>query len=72
LGGLLAPEAFDRRARALHALITSAVLAERPTHTTISSADAFKTALDGPDGLIARLRARQDAVRAALAQPPQR
>jgi hypothetical protein len=48
------------------------VLAERPTHTTISSADAFKTALDGPDGLIARLRARQDAVRAALAQPPQR
>jgi hypothetical protein len=69
LDGLLAPEAFERRARALHALIASAVLAERPTHTTISSADAFKTALDGPDGLIARLRARQDEVRIALARP---
>ena len=68
LDGLLAPEAFERRARSLHALIASAVLAERPTHTTISSADAFKTALDGPDGLIARLRARQDEVRTAVTQ----
>lgn len=68
LDGLLAPEAFERRARALHALITNAVLAERPTHTTISSTDAFKTSLDGPDGLIARLRARQEAVRTALNQ----
>ena len=30
-GGLLAPEAFERRARTLHALIASAALAERPT-----------------------------------------
>lgn len=72
LGGLLAPEAFERRARALHTLVTSAALAERPTHTTISSPDAFKTALDGPDGLLARLRARQDMVRTALAQTPPR
>jgi hypothetical protein len=64
LDGLLAPDAFERRARALHTLIASAVLAERPTHTTISSADAFKTALDG---LIASLKTRQDEVRAALA-----
>ncbi len=68
LGGLLAPEAFERRARALHALITSAALAERPTHTTISSPEAFKTALDGPNGLIGQLKTRQDAVRAALAE----
>ena len=68
LGGLLAPEAFERRARALHALIASAALAERPTHTTISSGEGFKTALDGPSGLIARLRARQDVVRTELAQ----
>jgi hypothetical protein len=72
LNGLLAPEAFERRARELHALIASAALAEQPTHTTISSAEAFKAALDGPDGLIARLRARQEAVRTALTQAPQR
>jgi hypothetical protein len=68
LGGLLAPEAFERRARALHALIANAALAERPTHTTISSPEAFQTALDGPNGLIGQLKARQDAVRAALAE----
>jgi hypothetical protein len=72
LNGLLAPEAFERRARSLHALVTDAVLAERSTHTTISSADAFKTALDGPEGLITRMRARQDEVRMALAQGRQR
>ena len=72
LGGLLAPEAFERRARALHALIASAALAERPTHTTISSPEAFKTALDGPDSLLSRLRARQDMVRNALAGTRQR
>jgi hypothetical protein len=72
LNGLLAPEAFERRVRELHALIASAALAERPTHTTISSADAFKGALDGPDGLIARLKARQDVVRTALAQTPRK
>jgi spore coat protein H len=68
LEGLLAPETFERRARALHALISSAVLAERPNYTTISSVDGFKTSLDGPGGLIASLRARQDEVRTALAQ----
>ena len=67
LGGLLAPAAFERRARALHALITPAAIAERPTHTTIGSPDAFKAALDGPNGLIARLKARHDVVRTALA-----
>jgi spore coat protein CotH len=65
LDGLLAPEAFARRAQTLHALIASAVLAERPNYTTVSSADGFKTSVDG---LIASLRARQEEVRTALAQ----
>jgi hypothetical protein len=72
LNGLLAPETFERRARSLHALVADAVLAERSTHTTISSADAFKTSLDGPEGLIARVRTRQATVRDALAQGRQR
>ena len=72
LGGLLAPATFERRARELHTLVASAVLAERLTHTTISSGEAFKTALDGPDGLIGRLKARQDMVRTAIAEPPKR
>jgi hypothetical protein len=65
LEGLLAPDAFERRARALHALISSAVLAERPNYTTVSSTDGFKTSVDG---LIASMKARQDEVRTALAQ----
>jgi hypothetical protein len=68
MGGLLAPEAFERRARALHALIANAALAERPTHTTIGSAEGFKSALDGADGLIGRLKARQEAIRTALSE----
>jgi hypothetical protein len=72
LRGLLAPEAFERRARALHALIAPAAIAERPTHTTIGSPDAFRSALDGPEGLIARLRARQDVIRTALAEAGRR
>ena len=68
LQGLLEPTAFERRARALHALIAPAVIGdrgERPTHTTVSSDEAFKNAIDG---LSARLKARRDSVRAALAE----
>ena len=68
LQGLLEPTAFERRARALHALIAPAVIGdrgERPTHTTVSSAEAFKNAIDG---LSARLEARRDSVRTALAE----
>jgi hypothetical protein len=68
-GGLSAPDAFERRARALHALIAPAVAAERPTHRTVSSREAFDRSLDGPDGLIARLRGRIETVRLALAEP---
>jgi len=71
LEGLLEPGAFERRARALHTLIAPAVVGERgerPTHTTVSSADAFTAALDGPEGLVGRLKARHDEVRAALAE----
>jgi hypothetical protein len=66
LEGLLEPAAFERRARALHAMIASSLVGERSSHSTINSREAFEQALDGPNGLIARLRARQDAVRAAL------
>jgi spore coat protein H len=70
LGGLLEPGAFERRARELHRMITPAAVGgqgERPTHSTIGSRQAFEGALDGADGLVARLRTRQEAVRSALA-----
>lgn len=69
MGGLFAPSAFEKRARELHALIRSSVVGpqgERPTHTTITSAEAFEGSLDGPDGLIQRVARRQADVRAAL------
>lgn len=66
-GGLAEPDAFERRARTLHTMIAPAVADERPTHTTVGSRAAFERALDGPDGLIARLRGRIEAVGAALA-----
>jgi len=71
LGGLVEPGAFERRARDLHRMITPAVVGEqgeRPTHSTISSREAFVRALDGAEGLVARLRARQEAVRSALSR----
>ena len=71
MGGLLAPAAFETRARALHKLISSSVVGpngERPTHTTISSAEAFERSLDGPDGLIQHVTKREADVRAALAK----
>jgi hypothetical protein len=67
-GGLAASDAFERRARALHGMIAPAVTAEQPTHTTISSPEAFARSLDGPDGLIARLRGRIQSVGVALAE----
>lgn len=69
LGGLFAPDALAARARDLHTLIAPYIVGEqgeRATHTTISSPEAFNTSLDGPDGLLARVQQRQDAVRAAL------
>ena len=69
LGGLFALDAIETRLRQLHTMIAPSVVGEsgeRPTHTTISSPDAFTTALDGPNGLIAFIRGRHEAVRAAL------
>lgn len=69
LGGLFAPDALAARARDLHNLIAPYIVGEqgeRATHTTISSPEAFNTSLHGPDGLLARVKQRQDAVRAAL------
>jgi len=69
MGGLFAPRAIEKRARDLHALISSSVVGprgERPTHTTIASAEAFERSLDGPDGLLQRIERRQAAVRAAI------
>jgi spore coat protein CotH len=73
MGGLFALPAFEKRAKELHALIASSVVGpngEKPSHTTISSAQAFERSLDGPDGLISRVQRRQETVRAALAPPP--
>jgi hypothetical protein len=70
LGGLIEPGAFERRARELHRMIAPAIVGEqgeRPTHSTVSSREAFSRALDGDGGLVARLRARQAAVRSAIA-----
>jgi hypothetical protein len=69
LGGLFAPDAIEKRARELHTLITPAIVGERgerPTHTTVTSPESFQRALDGPDGLIARITRRQAAIRSAL------
>jgi spore coat protein H len=69
LGGLFAPDAFERRARELHTLIRSSVVGERgerPTHTTINSPEAFEGALDGPNGLLERVRRRHALIRTAL------
>jgi hypothetical protein len=69
VGGLLAPEPFEKRARELHALIAPAVTGrrgERPTHTTVSSPEAFERSLDGPDGLLERIARRRTAIRDAL------
>jgi spore coat protein H len=67
LGGLFAPPAAARRLRQLHALVTPAVLAERPASSTVSSPEAFKRALDGPDGLLEVIEGRHRAIRTALA-----
>jgi spore coat protein H len=71
MNGLLEPAAFERRVRQLHALVAPFVVGptgERPTHTTVSSADAFRSSLDGESGLITRVTKRQADVRAALAK----
>lgn len=73
MGGLMAPDAFAKRARELHTLIASSVAGpngERPTHTTVSSADAFQTAVDGPGGLIELTQKRRETIRTALAVTP--
>jgi len=69
LGGLFAPEAFAKRARALHTLIAPYVVGphgERPTHTTVSAPGAFERSLDGPGGLLETVQKRQTTIREAL------
>ena len=66
LEGLFAPDAAAARLRQLHAVVAPAALAERATHTTISSREAFERAVDGPDGLVAIVQGRHRAVRTAL------
>jgi hypothetical protein len=70
--GLFDAEPAAERLHALHDLIEPYVIgtsAEATTHTTISSAAAFRESVDGPSGLIAHLAARRERVRQALAQP---
>jgi hypothetical protein len=69
LGGLFETEAFTQRARELQAMITPYAIGQQgelPTHTTLTSPGAFMQALDGPSGLLARVDARRERVRAAL------
>ena len=71
LQGAFEYERFARRARQLHSLVASSVTGpqgERPTHTTLSSADAFAQAVDGPGGLLELVRKRQADIREALAK----
>jgi len=69
LEGLVAPAAFEQRARALHALVTSSVVGpqgERPSHTTVASPAAFERAVDGPEGLLEKMTRRREQIRTAL------
>jgi hypothetical protein len=62
MSGLLISASFEKRVRALHTLIRPAVVGprgERPTHTTIASAETFEKSLDGPAGLIQRVEQRK-------------
>jgi spore coat protein CotH len=70
LEGLFAPEAALARMRQLNALIASSVVGdrgERPSHTTISSREAFDRSIDGPGGLREVVERRHVAIRTALA-----
>lgn len=72
IAGLMAPDALAQRARALQAMIAPSVVGpqgERPTHTTISSAEAFQDSLDGPNGVITFVTQRVRAITTALAAP---
>ena len=72
LDGLLAPAAFEARARELHALVAPFAVGEqgeRPTHTTLSAPGAFDRALDGPNGLLERVEQRRAQVRDVLGIP---
>ena len=69
-GGAYQLDTFAKRARQLHALVAPYVVGpqgERETHTTITSAEAFKQSVDGPNGLVEVVRKRQAEVRGALA-----
>ena len=65
-GGLMAEDAALRRLQQLHALIAPAVVGERPTHTTVTSPETFKAAIDGPNGLKSIIAKRHEMVREAL------
>jgi hypothetical protein len=69
LNGLYQPEAFAARARAWHALIESAVLAESPRYSTVPGTAAFRASLDGPAGLLETVARRRALIEAALARP---
>jgi spore coat protein H len=69
LGGLFAEDAAAQRLRELHELVRPHVVGsdgERPSHTTISSDDAFLQAIDGSAGLVQHVVTRHARVGAAL------
>ena len=72
LQGAFEYQTFARRARQLHAMVAPYVVSgpqgERPSHTTLSSPEAFASAVDGGGGLLDSVRKRQADIRAALAK----
>jgi spore coat protein H len=71
LKGAFDYDTFARRARQLHAMVAPYVVGaqgERASHTTLSSADGFTQAVDGPGGLLELVRKRQTDIREALAK----
>ena len=75
LGELFEVEAASKRLRELHELIAPHVVGtdgERPTHTTISSAEAFEQSIDGEGQLIDHIATRHELVRSILAQDESR
>jgi len=72
LEGLLAPAAFEARARELHELVAPYVVGEqgeRRPRTTLSVPVAFERSLDGPDGLLPGVERRRAEIRDALGLP---
>lgn len=71
--GLLAPESFQQRLKAEHALVAPWVVgenAEQPGYTFLNNAQEFQDALTGANGLLDFAAGRQAAVQSAFGTSP--